>query len=453
MTRHSLRFRLLAAAVVSIAAALIVAGVSLVIMFERHVERRIASELETHLNQVAASIGVTADGRIAFSRNLADPRFSQPLSGLYWQIQDEQRPTLLRSRSLWDTVIELPADELRPGTIHEHQLSGPAGQPLLVRERQIIFKPEGEDRRIRIAVAVNENTLTEARNAFAADMLPYLVVIAVMLLLAAWLQIRIGLAPLDSVRRGVTSIRYGRSRHLDGRYPDEVMPLVEEMNGLLAAQQRAIERARAWTADLAHGLKTPLMVLTADSQRLRETGNTTIADDLDQLADTMRKRIDRELIRARVRSGVEARRMCADAGDAVKRIVRTLKRTPRGDTLEWSLKAQSGADAAIAPEDLTELLGNVLENATKWARETVSVSVSHQQDSILIKVEDDGPGVAEDQLEALGQRGLRLDEQKQGSGLGLAIARDIAEAYQGRLGFELSPLGGLSVTIGIPAFP
>jgi signal transduction histidine kinase len=449
VTRRSLRFRLLVAAVLSVSAALVIAGMSLVVMFERHVERRIGSELETYLNQITATVSVTTNGRIAFTHNLADPRFNQPLSGLYWQIQDEERPTLLRSRSLWDNVIELPEDKLTAGAVHEHLLPGPAGQALIVRERQIIIKANAEERRIRITVAVNEQTLVEARNAFTADMLPYLAVMASVLLLAAWIQVRIGLAPLDSVRRGVTEIRSGAKRRLERPYPDEVMPLVDEMNGLLEAQEQTIERARAWTADLAHGLKTPLMVLTADSQRLREEGHTSIADDLDQLAETMRRRVDRELIRARVRSGIEKKRMHADAADAVNGIVRTLKRSPRGAVLRWLLDVPNGADAAILPEDLTELLGNILENATKWANEAVSVSVSKGQ-TILIRVEDDGPGVPEDQLNTLGQRGVRLDEQKQGSGLGLAIARDVSEAYHGKLSFHRSPMGGLAVTVQIP---
>jgi signal transduction histidine kinase len=452
VTQRSLRFRLLVAAVISVATALLIAGISLVVMFERHVERRIGSELETYLNQIAASVDMTDSERIAFGHDLADPRFNQPISGLYWQIQDEERPTLLRSRSLWDNVIELPDDELTRGTVHGHLLPGPAGQQLIVRERQILFQPTTGERRVRIAVAVDKRTLVEARNAFATDMLPYLVVMAAVLLVAVWIQVRIGLAPLDSVRRGVTDIRSGTTRRLERAYPDEVMPLVDEMNGLLEAQEQTIQRARAWTADLAHGLKTPLTVLTADSQRLREAGNNAIADDLDQLAETMRRRVDRELIRARVRSGIETRRVRADAGDAINRIVRTLKRTPRGAGLEWSVEAPDGADAAILPEDLTELLGNILENATKWANAAISVSVC-RGNGIIIKVEDDGPGVAEDQLITLGQRGVRLDEQQQGSGLGLAIARDVVEAYHGVLSLDSSPMGGLAVTVRIPGLP
>ena len=450
MTQRSLRFRLLVAAVISVSAALVIAGISLVVMFERHVERRIGSELDTYLNQITATVSVTTNGRIAFTHNLADPRFDQPLSGLYWQIQDEERPTLLRSRSLWDNVIELPDDNLTPGAVHGHLLPGPAGQTLIVHERQIFFQANNSERRLRIAVAVNEQTLVEARNAFAADMLPYLVVMASVLLVAAWVQVQIGLAPLDAVRRGVTKIRSGAKRRLERLYPDEVMPLVDEMNGLLEAQEQTIERARTWTADLAHGLKTPLMVLTADSQRLREEGHMSIADDLDQLAETMRRRVDRELIRARVRSGIEKKRMRADAAVAVNGVVRTLKRSPRGAVLRWLLDVHDGADAAILPEDLTELLGNILENATKWANKAVSVSVTKGNKTISIRVEDDGPGVPENQLNTLGQRGVRLDEQKQGTGLGLAIAREVSEAYDGALSFEQSHMGGLAVTVQIP---
>ena len=449
MTAHSLRFRLLVAAAISVSAALLIAGISLVVLFEHHVERRIGSELETYLKQIIAGVDLTGEGRITFNKELADPRFVQPLSGLYWQIQDEEHRTLLRSRSLWDNVVELPADRLELGTIHQHRQSGPAGQTLLVRERQVIFQPNKQEYRIRVAVAIDEQSLVAARNAFAVDMLPYLVVMAVVLLAAAWAQVRIGLAPLDAVRQGVAEISSGTAHRLEGVYPDEVMPLVNEMNGLLEAQERVIERSRAWTADLAHGLKTPLMVLMTDAQRLRAQGESSIAGELEQLAETMRRRVDRELVRARVRSGVQATHASANISEIIDSLIRTLKRTPRGALIEWSVKASSDIVAAISPDDLTELLGNVLENAAKWANEKVIVSVA-RNDGILIQVDDDGPGVADDQLHTLAQRGVRLDERKQGSGLGLAIARDVTEAYQGSLTFGLSLMGGLSVVLLIP---
>lgn len=450
MRPRSLRFRLLVSAGISVLGALLIAGLSLTVIFERHVERRIGAELETFQRQLVAGVNVQPDGRIGLTAEPADPRFDQPLGGLYWQIQDEARRRLLRSRSLWDDVITLPGDTLAPGAVHTHELVGPAGRTLLVREREILLRHAGEEHRIRVAVATDVRSIAEARNAFASDMLPYLAVMAAVLLSAAWLQVRVGLAPLERLRRGVMEIRAGPARRLASSHPDEVMPLVEEINALLEAQEQAIERARTWTADLAHGLKTPLMVLTADAQRLREAGNTAIADDLDLLADTMRRRVDRELIRARVRSGVPGKRARTDTVEVLGRIVRTLQRTPRGAALRWNIEAPERAEAAVQGDDLAELLGNILENAGKWARTAVSVRVNVRE-GIVVTVEDDGPGVAADQLERLGERGVRLDEQQQGTGLGLAIARDIAEAYRGDLTFSRATAGGLAVTIRLPA--
>jgi signal transduction histidine kinase len=383
---------------------------------------------------------------------LADPRFQRPLSGLYWQIQDLDRPTLLRSRSLWDAVVELPEGDLEPGKVHQHTLDGPTGEALLVRERRVIFQTDGETRRLRIAIAVSRQELVSARDAFAAGMLPYLAVIALLLILAAWVQVAVGLSPLDAVRRGVSAVRSGERRRLGEAYPHEVMPLVDEMNALLDAQERAIADARAWTADLAHGLKTPLMVLTADSQRLRERGDEAMADDLDQLAETVRRRVDRELIRARLRSGFRAKQTRSDVPAVLRRIVRTLRRTPRGAELDWVTESEEALAAAIAPDDLAELLGNLLENAVKWADRVIRVSVTRDR-GVRIRIEDDGPGVPQDQLANLGRRGLRLDEKTQGTGLGLAIVLDIVEAYRGEIAFARSAIGGLAAEVLIPTSP
>lgn len=449
MTRSSLRYRLLSAAAISVSLALVIAGFALVALFERHVERRMDAELATYLAQISGHIGLSNDGRIQFGSGLTDPRFRRPLSGLYWQIQDYSRPTLLRSRSLWDTVIELPDVELAPGIVHRHAVQGPAGHTLMVRERQIIFRPESAARRLRIAVAMDRSELIAARNSFATDMLPYLGVLALALMLAAWVQVRIGLTPLDAVRRGVSAVRAGDNSRLRAAVPEEVTPLVGEVNALLDAQEQTIERARAWTADLAHGLKTPLTALSADAQRLREQGSAAIADDLEQLAETMRRRVDRELIRARMRTGVRAQGLRADTGDTIARIVRTLKRTPQGSAVNWDIQVPEHTFAAIQPDDLTELMGNLLENAAEWAEHKVAVKTA-TDDRVHILIEDDGLGVSNDQLENLCERGVRLDQGKQGSGLGLAIARDITEAYHGELSFGRATLGGLAVTVRLP---
>lgn len=451
-TRRSLRVRLWIRALLSILAALMVAGVGLITLFERHVERRIGSELKVQLNQLAAAITVAPDGTVSLTREPIDPRFSQPLSGLYWQIDAPDQAGLLRSRSLWDSTLALPQDDLEPGGVHAHQVTGPASQHLLVRERRILLQTDSRPLVLRLAVALDRAELATARNDFAADMLPYLGVIVLVLLLATLVQIQTGLAPLEAVRRGVGAIRSGQDRRLADDYPDEVMPLVQEVNALLAARAQAIERARAWTADLAHGLKTPLSALTADAQRLREQGNPMLADDLEQLAEAMRRRVDRELIRARVRSGAETHQARVDVVDAVRRLLRTLQRTPDGARLDWQIALPEHAVAALMADDLMDLLGNLLENAAKWAREHIRLTLL-VGDRLEFRIADDGPGVPADQLSRLGERGLRLDQRKEGTGLGLAIVRDIVDAYGGEVLFETAESGGLQVRVRLPAAP
>jgi signal transduction histidine kinase len=463
MTRRSLRFRLLLGAALSIGLALLTAGLGLTALFERHVERWVEDQLDDTLGLILGHLDVTSEGRIRFDLPLADPRFQTPLSGLYWQVRDEDRPTLLRSRSLWDGVLELPEDTLPDGGRHRHEQRGPAGEPLLVLERQVVLQPDDpsneQPRRLRVAVAIDRRELARAHHAFAADMLPYLILLGLVLVLAAWVQVRVGLAPLDAVRLGVRLIRSGNARRLPTDYPDEVLPLAEEVNALLEAQDGAIERARAWTADLAHGLKTPLVVLAADAARLREVGQCELADDLDTLAQTMRRRVDRELIRARMRARVGAGQETgparvamdpkADLESILRRVIRALERTPNGSRLQWDLDCPAPLPVPILPEDLTELLGNCLENAANWAAGRVRVRVERGE-RVLVRIEDDGPGVPSAALKDLGQRGLRLDERTQGSGLGLAIAQDICEAYGSDIAFEPSALGGLGVNLSMP---
>lgn len=446
MSIRSLRFRLLSAATVFMLLALVLAGFSLIKLFEQHLERRFDSEMETFLNQLIGHLEIDPNGRVHVAGNLVHPRFEEPLSGFYWQVQDDDRPTLLRSRSLWDSVIELPQDRLFVGDVHHHSLPGPADQELMVQERQVILEPDTLARRLRVAVARDRSDLHAARHAFATDMLPYFVLLALFLTAGSWVQVHMGLSKLELVRNGVLAIRSGREQRLKDLYPDEVMPLVEEINELLEARDAMVERARAWTADLAHGLKTPLSALGADAQRLRGVGQTELADDLDELAQSMRRRVDRELIRARLRSADTAVSHHTDLSRAIRRVYRTLERTPQGEHLHWDLDLPDGVTVSLRDDDLTELLGNLLDNASKWAVSRVRLAIS-AADAIEILVEDDGPGVPEEQLGRLGERGTRLDQQTHGYGLGLAIVCDIVEAYGSSITFSRSSLGGLAVRV------
>ncbi|MGE5154055.1 MAG: sensor histidine kinase [Bdellovibrio bacteriovorus] len=464
MTRPSLRARLLLAASVSITLALVAAGLGLSALFERHVTRYEEARLDRILDQILGDLELGPDGHIRLSGAPADPRFDTPLSGLYWQIQDDRLPTLLRSRSLWDQMLKLPGDDLPDGVLHHHDLDGPAGQALLVLERRVLFRPESEARQLRVAVALDRRELVAARRNFATDMLPYLVILGLALVLAAWLQVRVGLAPLERLRHGVRAIRSEGLGRLEPDHPEEVLPLVEELNALIAAQEGAVERARAWTADLAHGLKTPLVALAADAERLRALDQPELAKDLEELAQMMRRRVDRELIRGRMRARQPGSPSSgpsrvaggpppvADLGACLDGLIRTLARTPPGARIDWDLECPAGVRVGLAPEDLAELLGNVLENAVQWARGRVAVGATTATPGgwVEVGIEDDGPGVPESALPLLGQRGLRLDQSTQGSGLGLAIVQDICEAYGAQVEFAPAGLGGLRVQLRLP---
>jgi signal transduction histidine kinase len=335
--------------------------------------------------------------------------------------------------------------------VHAHRLPGPGDQQLLVRERRLILDTPGGGRALRLMVAIDQRELASARQAFAAGMLPYLGLMAAVLGGAIWLQLRIGLAPLESIRQGVGAIRSGSARRLPDDYPAEVMPLVQEVNALLAAREQAIERARGWTADLAHGLKTPLAALSADAGRLRAAGNEQAATDIEQLAADMRRRVDRELMRARLRAGAVDVGSGADLARAISKLLRTLQRTPDGEHLGWRVDIHGPRQVAVPEGDLLELLGNLLENAARFARTIVWIDeLPSREDRVRLRIADDGPGVSAADLSRLGERGVRLDQAKGGSGLGLAIARDIVDAYGGALDLGIAAEGGLAVTIELP---
>jgi signal transduction histidine kinase len=451
MRRRSLRLRLLLAAAVSIAVALIAAGFVWVRLFEQHVERRLDAELESHLQQLAAGVRFGASEAVELVQTPADPRFVQPYSGLYWQVQ-EGTQIVLRSRSLWDSVLELPQDPLDLGTVHAHEVSGPRDARLLVRERQVQYAAPSGERRLRLAIAIDRGELDRAVTDFAGALAPSLAILGAVLIAAAWLQVSVGLRPLETVRRELNELRSSRKRRLESDYPDEVMPLVSEVNELLDAQEQAVARARAHAADLAHGLKTPLTVLGADAQRLRERGEGEIAAELDDLAGIMRGHVDRELARVRIGGKKGAGQAATDVRAVAEPIVRTLQRTPRGEALRWTLDVAGAPEVAMDAEDMAELLGNLLENACKWARTAIWLHAGADA-FVRITVEDDGPGVPAGKLADLGRRGLRLDARVQGTGQGLAIVSEIVAAYGGELVIDRSGHGGLRVEARLPRRP
>lgn len=443
LSLSSIRLRLLAAGAVSIAAALVLAGLALALVFERHVERRAVAELSTHLDQVIAGLERDADGALVETRQPADPRFGQPLSGLYWQV--EAKKTVLRSRSLWDARLTLPNDVLADGQVHEHPLTGPTGAALLTLERRVTLPDRLGGGSVRAAVALDRAELTAATAAFATDLLPYLTVLGFGLVAASWVQITVGLRPLATIRARVEAVRSARATRLGTAFPDEVRPLAGEVDDLLAAREEDVKRARARAADLAHGLKTPLQVLAGDVERLRARGETREADEIEQVATAMRRHVDRELARARLAAGVTPA-TCRPA-EVAAQVVGVVRRSPAGARLAWRTDIPADLVTPIDGDDLTETLGALIENAARHAASVVTLEGGRDGDGVVLTIRDDGPGIPADLRAAMLERGGRLDTQGDGSGLGLTIAQDILAAWGGALALKDAPGGGLAAQV------
>ena len=448
MTPRSLRLRLLIAGGLAIVAALIVAGGALIAMFEHHVERTLDDDLDAYVRQIAGRLETEpGTGRLRLSQFTSDPRFETPLSGFYWQVSDSGSSDIIRSRSLWDSILLTPGECITDGQTRYYYPLGPARQELLAGEICIKWSGSNGQTTVRILAGIDRASLRPARDAFAMELNASLIILALALMTAMWLQVSLGLAPLSRLGADVAEIARGARGRLDAGGPAEVQPLVDEINGLLDEREKEIERARNRAADLAHGLRTPLTALGADARLLREKGESDVAQSLERIGDVMQRHVARELARARVkrvhRDGTLAETPVREVVDA---LVRTLERT--GVEVRFEVSIDSKLMVALDRIDLMEVIGNLLENASRYALSLVRVSAIEDQGLFRLVIEDDGPGLQEDDARVARQRGGRLDETG-GAGLGLAIVQDVLDAYGTTMKFSRSDLGGLRVSINL----
>ena len=257
------------------------------------------------------------------------------------------------------------------------------------------------------------------------------------------LVVRRGLSPFRIMRARLADVRQGRSARLDGEYPTEVGPLVDDLNALLDERERRVARAVAKAGDLAHGLKTPLAVLAQEIERADAGGQHELAESMRQQVTRMRRQIDSHLAQARVTAAGVATHAQANVADAARALARTMERLHATRALPIDIAVPVDHTVHVAFEDLEEMLGNLLDNACKWARSRVHVSSDAHADRLVINVDDDGPGLDASLHERVLRRGVRADEATPGSGLGLSIVSDLAAAYGGSITLHQSTLGGL----------
>lgn len=451
MAVKSLRIRLLAAAAIVVSLVLVLAGFALVLVFERNVIRTTDIELDAYIDQLESILTRDENGHLTTDNELADPRFRRPYGGRYWQISSKSG-VLLRSRSLWDTLLTVD-DAPAPGTgVKRRELAGPDNQVLYAAVTSIILEqdpPPPQEERYVLVAAIDRAEVNEIKAKFGGDIVPALGVFAAMLIAAAWIQVSVGLTPLEKVRIGLEAVRLGEARRLDADVPQELQPLVTETNRLLEAQETALVKARARAGDLAHGLKTPLTALSMLADGLRNKGQAASAQDIQGHIECLARHVERELARSRIAAGTQTKWTLVES--AVSGLVKTISRLPRGDIIEWRVNSPPSLFAAVDEVDLAEILGNLLDNARKWTRSVVTITVARRGREVEVLVEDDGAGIPErDRPRAL-NRGIRLDERVPGSGFGLTIAKDIVEAYNGKLDLGRSDIGGLRVSLVLPA--
>jgi signal transduction histidine kinase len=442
MNSSSLKLRLFIAASLAISLSLLIAGSSFYLIFQRYVERVAQQQLENHFVQLVSGIKIDETGKVKARINLSDPRFQKPYGGLYWQIEEDNNPPI-RSRSLWDDSLQMPATgRATPGSEKVHVIAGPNNSSLFVLEKNIALPDTNNAARpLKIFMAIDRHDIDETVSNFGRDLLIGLGLLYAALVLASLLQIVVGLRPLEVLRRGVESINLGTAQRIEGEFPSEVRPLIDEVNGLLESRENQLVRARQRASNLAHGLKTPLTVMSAIADNIARAGLLEGAKDIHDGADQMRTLVERELARARIASGQGVHRTLLMP--VVNRMINALKKTATNDALLWHSSVALDAQIAMEPGDLLEFVGNLLDNARKWAKSQIYVSWRNG----TLRIEDDGPGVPEDQIAKILERGVRLDVTVSGSGLGLGIVSDLAEVYGFELKLERSSLGGLSVSV------
>ena len=447
MKINSLRFRLMALAATAISLVVAVTGIAFYLLFQWHVERLLAGELDLHFQRLLANTVVDADGTIRIVGKLSDPRFAEPNGGLYWQVNtDGQQP--IRSQSLWDGALELDNPPTPEDPNRTQIIVGPLGTDVFALERLVSIPVTAEtDKRVLYTVAQDRSHVSNAITGFATSTIRGLGLVYAALLAGSALMIALGLRPLTALRKGIEAVRTGKVHRLAENVPTEIAPLVVEVNGLVAAREKQLERARQKASNMAHGLKTPLAVMMSIADDLKRSGHMQEANEIRQTASQMHDLVERELAKSRLSDGSSTHR--ADLPRVISRVIETLRRAPRGDVLEWRVDITQNTELAIDPTDLTELLGCVLDNARKHAASVVRVSY----DGATLCIDDDGPGVDDDKLNSILKRGVRLDSTKPGSGLGLAIVSDLADVYEFDLSVARSPLGGLRVSAGIPPAP
>ena len=459
MKFNSLAFRMFATSVVWTLLVLPLAGWLIYTLFRDDVQVGFDNNLIKLVDGIDVDAMATSGPEPLVPPNRYEPLFEVPNSGFYWQIKPLDLPgaRVLTSRSLGDGRVPSPYELKYPSDKTGKRwknTDGPDGKPIRMVEVVASLGYQADTPRYSIIVAGPFDWIEDLVKQFRARLFVALALAGLGLLAVTLVQIRFGLAPLRRVEQGLAAIRSGDARELKGDLPIEIEPLQEELNALIRSNDDIIERARTQVGNLAHALKTPLAVITNEA---RDTKSEFAAKVAEQAA-IMRDQVNTYLDRARIAARASVSGRATPVLPVAEALVRALERINRDKGVAITLACPANVRFQGERQDLEEMLGNLLDNACKWCRSKVFLSVEAAPQTsrsasrrLTIAVEDDGKGLSADQRARIGKRGQRLDESTPGSGLGLSIVADFATTYRGTIALEASPHGGLRVILELPA--
>jgi len=444
MNRHFLRTlpiasRMLATSLILVVLVIPVAGLLLSYNLREAVNTAFDERLESLLNVVLAGIEYDQQtDTLALNQRLGDARFDQVFSGWYWQISDNAS-RVLTSRSLWDQRLPLTAGpQLQYSTI-----SGPNGETLRKLERDVRLPRLPVT--LHVAVAADLSEVDAALARFEQLLWLSLVSLGILLLLGIWCQLHWGLEPLRRIRSNLQAVERGDCERLDTDLPEELNNLATAINTVLERDRQLMSRARTAAGNLAHAIKTPVSVMMTTTEQLPASQRETMASELKRLNEAVRHHLARAsaagpvVLRPRVTLSV-----------ALEPVFNGISRLAERKNITFQKPEVPPLQLQIDAQDLQEIVGNLLENALRWATSKVVMAIYSEADNLHLSIMDDGPGMSSQSRDEALQRGGRLDEQRSGSGLGLAIVSELIQLYDGQLQLKPSPMGGLLVTVCLP---
>lgn len=449
---NSLAGRLIAAAAVWTVLALAGGGLILSNAFRTSVQADFDAEIQSDMDSLIAAAGHDKSGAIVLEPRYLGEEFQRAYSGAYWQIIPVGGGSTMISHSLLDQTIKFTdAETTRPNVMWGHA-NGPDNQHLRVMSRRIEFPitatAKRDDSRAYMFYVASDMGSLDARIAqFNSIIVWSFVVLGLGLIAAVFIQVRVGLQPLRRVTQSLHRIRDGSARRLEGRFPAEIEPLAGELNSLIEHSAEVVGRARSYVSNLAHFLKTPLTVLSSEASA--QPG--PLADAVNKQVSIMRRQVDHYLTRARAAGALDVLGSRTPVLGVLDDLVRTLRRIHQDKGVAIEVHCAPGLAFRGDRQDLEEMAGNLIDNACKWAVGRVRITALSFVGTLQLAVEDDGPGLTEEERSLVGERGERLDESVPGTGLGLAIVRDIAKLYGGSLELGNSELKGLRAVLTLPA--